>query len=58
MILEAVATQNLWIWHAFFGMTGTHNDIYVLQCSNVFAKLVEDHALPVNYEIGGLQKGC
>ena len=35
VVLEAVATQDLWIWHSFFGMPGTHNDINVLQCSPV-----------------------
>ena len=30
VVLEAVATQDLWIWHSFFGMPGTHNDINVL----------------------------
>src|SRR3954463_14762316 len=39
VVLEAVATHDLWIWHSFFGMPGTHNDINVLQCSNVFARL-------------------
>lgn len=53
MVVEAVDTHNLWIWHYFFGMPGTHNDINVLQCSNVFAKLVEGHAPPVNYEVNG-----
>lgn len=53
VVLEAVVDQDLWIWHAFFGMAGSHNDINVLQCSNVFAKLVEGTAPPVNYEING-----
>jgi hypothetical protein len=51
VVLEAVAIHDLWIWHSFFGRPVTHNDINVLQCSNVFAKLVEGHAPPVNFEV-------
>jgi hypothetical protein len=31
IILEAIADQSLWIWHAFFGTVGSNNDINVLQ---------------------------
>jgi hypothetical protein len=53
VVLEVVAEHDLWIWHAFFGMEGPHNDINVLQCSNVFSWLVEGHAPPVNFVISG-----
>ncbi|KAE8809861.1 hypothetical protein D1007_13450 [Hordeum vulgare] len=53
VVLETLATQDLWIWHSFFGMPGTHNDISVVQCSNVFAKLIEGHAPAVNFKVNG-----
>lgn len=53
MILEAVASHDLWIWHAFFGLPGSHNDLNVLQRSAVFAQLVKDEAPEVNYSING-----
>ena len=52
-MLEAVADKDLWIWHAFFGMAGTHNDINVLECSTVFNRLSEGEAPTCNYEING-----
>ncbi|GKE83029.1 zinc finger, CCHC-type containing protein [Tanacetum coccineum] len=30
LMLEDVADQRLWIWHAFFGVPGTNNDLNVL----------------------------
>jgi hypothetical protein len=53
IILEAVASKDLWIWHAFFGLPGSHNDINVLHRSPLFAKLVEGEAPQVNYNING-----
>jgi hypothetical protein len=51
VILEAMADRDLSIWHVFFGMVETHNDINVLQRSSVFARLAEEQALAVNFEI-------
>ena len=51
MILEAMADYETWIWHAFFGMAGSHNDINVLQRSPVFARLVEGQVPLLDYEI-------
>ncbi|KAI3664965.1 hypothetical protein L6452_43580 [Arctium lappa] len=32
IILEAVASVDLWIWHAFFGIAGSRNDINSFPC--------------------------
>ena len=53
IILEIVASYVLWIWHAFFGLPGSHNDINVLERSSVFFELAEGRAPPVNYSING-----
>ncbi|XP_075504569.1 protein ANTAGONIST OF LIKE HETEROCHROMATIN PROTEIN 1-like [Primulina tabacum] len=53
IILEAVADYDLWIWHAFFGMPGSNNDINVLKASNLFSNLAQGIAPPANYLIGG-----
>ena len=53
IILEVVASQDLWIWHAFFGLPGSLNDIDVLDRSPVFTLLANGHAPPVNYIING-----
>ncbi|XP_020249726.1 uncharacterized protein LOC109827172 [Asparagus officinalis] len=53
IILEAVASKDLWIWHVFFGLPGSHNDLNVLHRSPVFVQLAKGRASPYNYTING-----
>ncbi|KAK9175120.1 hypothetical protein WN944_027126 [Citrus x changshan-huyou] len=53
IILEAMASYDLWIWHMFFGLPGSHNDINVLDRSPLFKDLAEGRAPSVNYSING-----
>ncbi|GJT52352.1 ALP1-like protein isoform X1 [Tanacetum coccineum] len=39
ILLEAIASQDLWIWHAFFGVDVSNNDINVLYQSPLFNDL-------------------
>ncbi|XP_062147824.1 uncharacterized protein LOC133856792 [Alnus glutinosa] len=51
IILEAVASYDLWIWHPFFGLPGSHDGINVLDRSLLFSYLAQGRAPPVNYTI-------
>ncbi|XP_074342451.1 uncharacterized protein LOC141679991 [Apium graveolens] len=53
IILEAVASSDLWIWHAFFGVSGSNNDINILDRSPVFDDILQGRALEVNHTING-----
>ena len=53
MILEAVASQDLWIWHSFFGLPGLLNDVNVLQRSPLFQRLTSGTSPPVEYFVNG-----
>ncbi|KAL3322167.1 hypothetical protein AABB24_039676 [Solanum stoloniferum] len=53
IILEAVADYDLWIWHAYFGLPGTNNDINVLESSHLFSNLASGIAPPAHYVIQG-----
>ncbi|XP_020275102.1 uncharacterized protein LOC109849653 [Asparagus officinalis] len=55
VILEAVASYDLWIWHAFFGLPGTLNDINVLDRSPVFDDIESGEAPRVNFTVNGRQ---
>jgi len=53
IILEIIADYDLWIWHAYFGMPGSNNDINVLERSHLFANLARGIAPPAHYVIQG-----
>ncbi|XP_049381402.1 uncharacterized protein LOC125845966 [Solanum stenotomum] len=53
IILEAVTDYDLWIWHVYFGLPGTNNDIYVLESSHLFSNLASGIAPPAHYVIQG-----
>ncbi|KAJ9539309.1 hypothetical protein OSB04_032042 [Centaurea solstitialis] len=44
VILEAVASHDQWIWHAFFAVPGATNDIIVVNQSPIFNDLFKDKA--------------
>uniref|UniRef100_A0A0D3ARD5 DDE Tnp4 domain-containing protein n=1 Tax=Brassica oleracea var. oleracea TaxID=109376 RepID=A0A0D3ARD5_BRAOL len=53
IVLEAVASYDLWLWHAFFGPPGTLNDINVLDRSPVFDDIINGHAPQVTFSVNG-----
>lgn len=53
LILEAVATKDLRVWHAFFGMPGSHNDLNVLHRSPVFDGIAKGETPAVNFRVNG-----
>ncbi|XP_057733899.1 uncharacterized protein LOC130949092 [Arachis stenosperma] len=45
IVLEVITSSDFWIWHAFFGDSGSNNDINVLDRSQVFDDILNDHTL-------------
>ncbi|GJT42385.1 ALP1-like protein [Tanacetum coccineum] len=53
-MLEAVASYDLWIWQAFFGVAGANNDLTVLINSQFFDDLLDDIAPMAPFEVNGV----
>ncbi|XP_068307433.1 uncharacterized protein [Pyrus communis] len=53
VVLEAIALYDTWIWHAFYGVLGSQNDITILGCSALFNTLTEVQAPQLDYYING-----
>jgi len=55
IILEVVASHDLWIWHAFFEVASSNNDINVLNQSHLFIEELKGQAPRVQYMVNGNQ---
>ncbi|KAK9072430.1 hypothetical protein SSX86_008864 [Deinandra increscens subsp. villosa] len=53
IMLEAVASQDLWIWHAFFGVAGSNNDINVINQSPLFNEILQGQAPRCDFHVNG-----
>ncbi|XP_047978853.1 protein ALP1-like [Salvia hispanica] len=49
IVLETVADQWLWIWHAYFGVAGSNNDLNLLNESPLFNDLCAGRASTVEF---------
>ncbi|XP_022024868.1 putative nuclease HARBI1 [Helianthus annuus] len=55
LILEAVASQVLWIWHSFFGLPGSLNDLNVLYQSAIFTDVVNGTGPYTRFTVSGVE---
>ncbi|CAL8099292.1 unnamed protein product [Prunus armeniaca] len=51
IILEVVVGFDTWVWHAFFGVSGSQNDLNVLGQSPVFNNVLIGEASNITYQI-------
>ena len=53
IILEAIADSNLHIWHAFFGLPGSNNDVNVLDRSPLVHNMLSSEAHDMHFVVNG-----
>lgn len=53
IVLEAVATKDAWIWHVFFGTSGSLNDINVLERAPLFQSSIDGTGWTVQFQVQG-----
>ncbi|KAL6657904.1 hypothetical protein ACP70R_005684 [Stipagrostis hirtigluma subsp. patula] len=54
-VLEAVASQDFWIWHASFGVVGSINNTNLLNQSPSFTEVLKGQAPPVHFSVNKRQ---
>lgn len=55
IILEAVVSHDLRIWHAFFDVAGSNNGINVFNQSPLFIETIKGEAPQVQFTVNGTQ---
>ncbi|XP_071699219.1 protein ALP1-like [Rutidosis leptorrhynchoides] len=55
IMLEAVASYDNWIWHAFFGVAGSNNDLNVLNASNLFNSMLNEETEDIPFTVNGVK---
>nr|XP_043636039.1 uncharacterized protein LOC122607176 [Erigeron canadensis] len=53
IMIECVASHDLWIWHSFFGPAGSNNDVNVLQQSPLFQNERNVSAPDISFSVNG-----
>ncbi|CAL8124046.1 unnamed protein product [Prunus armeniaca] len=48
---QSQASFDNWVWHAFFEVAGSHNDLNVLGQSPVFNDVLRGHSTQITYQI-------
>ncbi|CAL9025592.1 unnamed protein product [Prunus brigantina] len=54
IIPEAVAGFDTWVWHAFFGVAGSQNDLNVLGQSSIFNDVLRGEGPNITYKINNI----
>jgi hypothetical protein len=55
IILEAILNGGLHIWHAFFGLPGSKNDLNVLDCFPLVHNMLTNAACDMHYVVNGCE---
>lgn len=53
IILEAIDLKDLHIWHIFFGIVGSNNNLNVLDCSRLVHNMLTNEARNVHFKVNG-----
>ncbi|XP_071712599.1 uncharacterized protein [Rutidosis leptorrhynchoides] len=55
IMLETIASYDNWIWHAYFGVAGTNNDINVLDSIDLFKSMINEDMPDVPFVANGVE---